>query len=715
MIPYDSLQYHTASEKIVRVLCDRTQSQEPHFFRLMVANYFAMAAASMHTMIMMPEGNKIPVNMYSLNLAPSSFGKTRAAKVMSQEVLNQFIDQFTNDTFPIQSEINLAQLANERAIRRGLDPDAELSRLTGEFQRAGELFFCFDSGTVAGAKQLRHKLLLSNVGALNLIVDEIGLHMGRNTELLDIFMELYDGEVSNTLNKNTADSPRNSEMRGTTPSNMLLFGTSNKLLDGGKQEDDLMQLLESGYARRCFFGFVADNTVGTSMTPTQALEMAKRAGQSKDLEEISDRLGNLSDMVNINKTLIIPDDTALAMYAYKIDCENQAAQYKTAESIRRTETASRFFKTIKLAGAYAFVDDSIEITKDHLYAAIAVAEDSGKAFERFLRRDKPYVKLAKYIAETNEEITHADLDEDLVFYPKAQSQQNAMLTMAIAWGYGNNIIIKRRWEDGIEFFRGESLKETDLSAVPISYTNNTDMTTGYLNEVVAFDQLYKVTQAPGFHWTSHHLANGYRNEENAIPGFSYLVVDVDGTCPMPVAQKLLEDYKALYYTTKSHTPDSHRYRIVLPCSHQLKLDAKDFKEFYNNFLEWLPFPVDPSASHRCKKWTSHPAHYEYTEGELLDVLPFIPKTAKNEQRKVLLESQQAMDNLERWMINRIGDGNRNNMLLRYGMILVDAGMQFDDILNKVLSLNSKISDKLDEAEILTTIMTTVRKAIAARP
>src|SRR5690606_2943619 len=133
---------------------------------------------------------------------------------------------------------------------------------------------------------------------------------------------------------------------------------------------------------------------------------------------------------------------------------------------------------------------------------------------------------------------------------------------------------------------------------------------------------------------------------------------------------------------------------------------KDFKEFYKNLLEWLPFKADEQCAHRSKKWLSHAGHYEYTDGILLDVLPLIPKTSKNEQRKKLLESQESMDNLERWMINRIGDGNRNNMLLRFAMILVDAGLQFDDVLHKVLALNSKIPDKLEETEILTTIMQT---------
>ena len=79
-----------------------------------------------------------------------------------------------------------------------------------------------------------------------------------------------------------------------------------------------------------------------------------------------------------------------------------------------------------------------------------------------------------------------------------------------------------------------------------------------------------------------------------------------------------------------------------------------------------------------------------------------------------LNSQQSMDNLERWVLNNSGDGNRNNMILRYAMILIDAGFDFEGVRSRVISLNDKMPDKLDESEILSTIMVTVAKTIAKR-
>jgi hypothetical protein len=224
-----------------------------------------------------------------------------------------------------------------------------------------------------------------------------------------------------------------------------------------------------------------------------------------------------------------------------------------------------------------------------------------------------------------------------------------------------------------------------------------------------------MTQAQGIHWCTHEFRKGHRSEDDAIPGFNLLVLDVDHGIDLKTAQELLKDYKALYYTTRRHTDVDQRFRIVLPMNYFLKLDAKDHKEFWENVYNWLPFEVDHASSQRARKWLSNAGgEFAYTDGQILDILPFIPKTSKNDEFRSRILDQQGMDNLERWVINNTGDGNRNNMLLRYAMLMVDAGFNFDGVRQRVTELNNKLPDKLDEAEILGTVMVTVGKALAQR-
>ncbi|MDH1236558.1 hypothetical protein [Stutzerimonas stutzeri] len=713
MLPVNQMPYHPTAEQLVQILCNRTQNTEPLFFRVLVGYYFAVVASQMRCIIGTPDRGDIPVNVYALNLSPSGTGKGHSTSIIEDEVIHQFRDRFLEETFPLLAERNLPVLANKRAMRKNSDPDEELIRVHKEFEQLGSLLFSFDSGTSPAVKQMRHKLLMADAGSVNLEIDEIGLNLVGNTEVLTVFLELYDkGKVKTKLVKSTSDNSRFEEIKGTTPTNMMLFGTPSKLFDGAATEQALYSMLDTGYARRCLFGYLKGASKNLDLTPEQVYELQTSQQTNQFLEELADKLERLADIINANKRLVMSRDTSLELIQYKLLCEKQADAMPEHDEIRKAELSHRYFKALKLAGAYAFVDDSPELTIGHLHNAIRLVEDSGAAFGQMLSRDRPYVKLAKYLAAVGKEVTQADLVEDLPYYKGSSSQKQEMLTLATAYGYKNNIIIKKAFNDGIEFLRGESLKETDLAKMIVSYSS--DMTTGYNNETAPFDKLHLLTQAPGMHWINHHLKGGYRNEDNAEPGFNLLVIDVDGTCNLNTAKLLLKDYKALYYTTKSHTDQNHRFRIILPTNYELKMDAKDYKEFYNNVLQWLPFDADPSCGHRCKKWLTHPGHHEYTEGEVFDVLPFIPKTSKNEERKQRFDSQQSLDNLERWVINNTGDGNRNNMLMKYAFILVDANFDFDGIRSRVVALNDKLPDKLEEVEIMSSIMVTVGKALSKR-
>ena len=101
--------------------------------------------------------------------------------------------------------------------------------------------------------------------------------------------------------------------------------------------------------------------------------------------------------------------------------------------------------------------------------------------------------MAKYIASVGSEVTHADLLEALPFYKSGNAARNEMMTLATAWGYKKHIIIKKSFIDGIEFFKGETLEETDLNEMVVAYSDH--WAYHYLGERVPFDQLHVMTQA----------------------------------------------------------------------------------------------------------------------------------------------------------------------------------------------------------------------------
>lgn len=713
MIDLTGIKHHPAVEEIVEVLTNKTQNTDKGFFRAEVAYYLGKLASNMRATINTKDRGQIPVNIYALILATSGFGKGHSVNIMENEFINGFKKRFLEETFPVLSDKNLWDIANDRALRNGSEPETEKEKLDKEFKRAGAYPFTFDSGTVPAVKQLRHKLILGNCGSINLQIDEIGSNLIGSTEVLTLFLELYDqGLVKQKLTKNTSENERNEEIDGKTPTNMLLFGTPSKLLDGGQTEDQFYSFLETGYARRCLFAMGQHSKKAhCTMTAAQIYQNLTQPSNAQALNKWADHFTNLANPNLYGWMMDVPDAVGIKALEYKIACEQIADTMPEHDDIRKAELSHRYFKALKLAGAYAFVDQSSNIEMEHLMQAILLVEESGLAFQKILNREKSYVKLAKYIAGINTEVTHADLHEALPFYKSGNAARNEMMTMATAWGYKQHILIKKSFVDNIEFFKGETLKKTDLEEMSLSWSDN--FAYDYEHVLAPFHELHTMTQEDGLHWANHGFVNGHRSEENVIPGFNMLVLDVDGGISIDLVHDLLKEYKFMTYTTKRHTEAEHRFRIVIPINYHLELDRDDYKEFMENITDWLPFAVDESANQRSRKWESCSKgtyHYNH-DGEILDALAFVPKTSKNEQYKQQFSKVESLDNLERWFAQRIATGNRNNQMLKFALALVDSGMNFLDVQKQVSSFNAKLSNGLSEDELQNTIMQTVAKKL----
>lgn len=718
MLDLSTVTHHPAIEEIVEVLSNKTQNTDRGFFRVEVAYFLAKMASSQRATIVTKDRGEIPVNIYALALATSGFGKGHSVNIMENEFIKGFKKRFMDEAMPIIAEKNLWEIANDRAARNGTDGQTEFDKAESEFSRAGTFPFTFDSGTTPAVKQLIHKLKLANCGSINMQIDEIGSNLIESTDLLTLFLELYDqGLVKQKLTKNTAENTRGEEIDGKTPTNMLLFGTPSKLLDGGPTEDHFYSFLDTGYARRCLFGIGhQDRKAFNSLSSAEIYQNLVSPGNSSMVDKWALHFHDLADPAMFDWKMTVDDVVAIRLLDYKIECERVADQMADHEEIRKAELSHRYFKALKLSGALAFVDRSSEIEMIHLMQAILLVEESGTAFQTILNREKSYVKLAKYIASIDEEVTHADLLEALPFYKSGNAARNEMMTLATAWGYKKHIIIKKTFTDGIEFFKGETLKETNLDEIKVSYSDH--WAYNYLNEAVPFDQLHVLATAPNTHWANHHFKNGHRSAENVLAGFNTVVIDIDEGNNLFVAHELLKDYKFMTYTTKRHQLEGYgdRFRLIIPINYVLELDGDEYKEFMQNIINWLPFKMDESANQRERKWESFEqstVHYNM-DGEVLDVLSFIPRTSKNAEYIKGYQAVQSLDNLERWFAQRIATGNRNNNMLKFALALVDSGLNLMEVTQQTHAFNAKLNSPLDRDEVDNTIMVTVAKRFTAR-
>lgn len=715
----ENIPHHPAMSELVDILCHRTNNVNRDFFQAEVAYFLGLIPSSMRCTVISPERGKIPVNIYSIALAQSGFGKGHSVNLL-EDVVADFRDTFTQHLFNHISEKSLFDLAVTIAAAKSGDEQKELENLQADFRRQGHSPFLFDSGTGPAVKQLRYKLLLARAGAINFQMDEIGSNLVGQAEITNMFLELYDlGRIKNKLVKNTEENTRGIDLQGETPANLLMFGTTSKLFDGSKTEEEFYSLMEAGYARRCFFGMGKTETTVSTVDPEDVYNGLVNKNRSQALTLYRKRLQSFADLKHYNKKLDVPRPVGVELVSYRLFCESIANAMPEHETIRKAELSHRYFKALKLAGVFAFLDGRQAVDMDNLRQAIKVAEESGASFQSILKRERNFVRLAKYIATTPGQLTHADLVEDLPFYPNSAVPRREIMDLAMAWGVGNHVVIKKQTISGVEFFEGSTLQETDMNKLRFSVSDN--FASGYTPMAKQFIKLPKLLAAEDLHWCNHSFENEHRNEENVIPGFNMLVVDVDGHkrdkdgvilrngIKREDVHELLKNYTFITSTTKRHTEDEHRFRLILPTNYELALDKDDYREFMKSFLSWLPFESDESAMQRSKKWmTNVDAEVHVHQGlHLVNILPFIPKTKQNTEYQASIVDLGRLDNLERWFLNNMDLGARNNTLHSFAMMLFDAGMSYDHLALKVNALNERCASPLKKDEVEATVLKSV--------
>lgn len=696
--------FHPKMEEIVDLLVARTGTQDRNFFRIMVTYKFAEVATNMRANIHYAGTKNIPCNVYALDLAPSGYSKNASMNILDKDIFRGFKDLFMEETMPEIQNTSLAKMAEGLSISLAIDVEEAYMKIEKDYNNLPTFLYQFGASTIEGVKSLRTKLSMANIGATNNIMDEIGHNIMENKDTMKLYFDTYDlGLSKNKLIK--IDSNR--DLSGAVPCNLFAFGTQSRLLDGATVEKTFFEFLEDGYGRRFLFGYV-DGAEKKKLTGAEKYAMIMNPEVESKLRDFNQEFTALAHPDYHNKEFKLSQACTEKIMDYQSICEDRAGELRDHEMILKAVIEHSYWRVLKVSGAYAFIDGADAITEEHIDNAIELAEMSIASFKTMLKREKPYEKLAKYISSAEGKLTQVDLVEDLVFYKGSETQKRDLMNMAVAFGYNNNIIIKKTIHDGIEFVEGETLKLVDKNDLTVSWSK--DIAYNYQEKSgLKSEDLYKVAIAKGVHYCSHQFKGGHRNADNAEKGFDILILDVDHGLPIEVCTTLLKEYEFTIVTTKRHTEANHRYRILMPMSHELHLDKNEHKKFMKNVFDFMPFDCDEQTADISRKWQAFEGgEHVYNEGNLIDVLPFIPDTTKQERQKDLSKRYIGVESLQRWfLMNFNEEEGRNNMLIQYALALLDNGMASDSIRHSVYDMNTKLNVPLQERELDATIMKTV--------
>ena len=170
-------------------------------------------------------------------------------------------------------------------------------------------------------------------------------------------------------------------------------------------------------------------------------------------------------------------------------------------------------------------------------------------------------------------------------------------------------------------------------------------------------------------------------------------------------------------TTKSHQKDKNglvadRFRIIFITDRTIKLDSNLYSDFMQNVYDSLGVPADQSCKDSSRFYYGAEGEHWYSDGEkLFEISDLIPDTTKDRERKVMLSSSGigSTDGVERFLLEEASKGNRNNVMLRYSLLLRDSGFDYDDAEKKVLEFNDKLPEPLLVKEVQGTILKSLKR------
>jgi len=712
---YTDLENMKWMDVILNILKNKAGSEQmdDHFYETLINNKISQIATNMRVCFEFYDGGIIPANIYSFLLATSGSSKGKTNSTLKNLFFKDFEDSFMT-MHQIRAKLNLEHMAEDKSRLEGMSEEQALDYLTKRFNCLPNFIFTYNDSTEPGFKALREKLTLSGSGATNIELDEIGINMHKIKEFLSAVLECYDVGVLNQKLTKTESSKDTAKI----PATFLAFGTGSTLLDGGEMEKDFMSILRQGLARRCTFSYtenIKDTEDDEEFDPMKILLRAKSSEDSKDSLRIMNKFKLLSEPKLFDKVILVPDAIWAKVLEYQRDCNKEVSKLSEFEDLVMLNIKHSYWTLSKIMSVYAFMDGKDYVEQIHFDRALKYVKHSIIDFKKMVRRKSNFERVALFICTAKRELTLFDFTESMPFYKNATKQSKMeMLELAQAYAATHNMLIQHKIKEGIIYYTGSMLEEVDLNQIKLSMSSH--ITENFVPLSGKWDDLYNIP-CSNTNYSIHHFIDNYRKGSNAIAGFNIVVLDIDDGTDLDTAKAILKESKYLITTTRNHNKEKNgkirdRFRIFLPMTVELKLNELDFKAFMTNVMEDFPIEVDEACKDIARFYFGHAgADYAYNDGSLFDPADYIPNTEPNKKRIKFNSELGDIGSLEKWFLKRMASGNRNDMLIKFALALVDADKEYEEIESRCMTLNSRLEDPISQKEISSTILSTVRKKL----
>lgn len=684
------------------------KSDVPQNLILILVSYaFAEVSSNLRAKMKLYDGTTKPLNFYGY-----IFGESGVGKDVSLNALNRiFIDSFTEKMKRGHDKHRLKYW--EQRTMELVDEECEdvETVIKEEMRMVSPFSYRISSGTEAGISKARVTSSHYKIGAINLVVDELGVNYAKLRELLGLMLSSYeDGDTSARMLKTESVVA----VKG-VPSNFLGYSSPTLIFDGGATEKALTDDMSQGFGRRSFCAY----SLKPEREKLTAKEMVARSRTKADnntdkMKEMNDYFGKLANPNNMYKEIAMTEEAEIRLAEYQIKCDEIAEATKNISDLERLELINRPWKAARLAGVYAFVSSQDDIGVEYAEQAIYVAEMSGLSFQKVFNQPPAYERAFNFI-KGRSKTSDVDLAKQQWFKGN-QTQKRELLSLARAFGYENDCLFRVKEVEGVEFYSFAEVPKTDVDNITVSISKH--QAKGFKPKKVPFELLHEAVCNPELMYSAGTFEGGHRTKGNYKQKQNLIIIDIDSGMKFETAKKMFSNYKCLLATTKSHQKDKHgltcdRFRIIFVTDRTIQLESEMYAIFMNNAYESLGVPADESCKDSSRMYYGAKGEYWYSEGKkLFEISELIPQTTKEKERATMLTSSGigSTTGVERVLLEEAVKGARNHVILRWAMFLKDNGYSFADARKKTFEFNDKLPESLTEKEIRGTILKTLEKS-----
>lgn len=672
-------------------------------------------------------GSIIPINSVMFCIAKSGASKDSSVKAArkcfskSYELINEERKEYAK------------QKAIEKAKEDGCDPLLVHKWVVyGEYYIAPNPLFVAIS-TSEGFIQHLNDLAEDPLGAGYIYSGEVGAELTTNANLVEnikVIAELYD-EGSKEVKILKSRENQSKEVKN-LPVSALFMGSQDNILFDESIRRKFRTEFTTKLARRSFFIFADEDIEPEHYASIVDMLKAERIREDTAIinrNEVAEYLNELTPTLldSAGIPITVTDDVRdlFALYnRYNVELSNQIDNQFPMTKLTRAHLQ---WKALKLAGAFALITGSNEITVEDYKGAIEFVELINKdiqVFERELVKEQ-YELFAEYCyqnAKDNEYFITLHYLRKQGYIPMKGTPTGRMKELVqLVSSYDDRGTYEyiSTGEEGIYYRKIDKKDKILVSFVPVSGTKKARMTQcnkGYICEEYDFSDLQNMLEGD-YAYTPFRFTDGNRGKDNIESGCKWIVLDVDSSeITDSEAHLLLSDINHFIVRT-SDPKNPHKFRVIVELDAEVDIPDNQWNYFIQSISEELGITTDKlpksqiffsyaaSSDSILSTLDAEPLEARIHVQNAIDRLSTVEKPLTANQKSSLLDDP--MNTFDKAFQAKSGEGSRK--MIWAAKRARELGADKEYILNLMEQINNYWISGMDRIRFENTILNQINR------